>query len=79
MAKVAVIYDSAAHNTEMMAEAIAEGISSEGVEVKVSHVREAKLEDIRDADGIALGSGTYHHEIMPSQAERLWDGNIRPQ
>jgi flavodoxin short chain len=66
MTKVAIIYDSATHNTEIMAEAIAEGIRSEGVEVKFSHVHEARIEDIIDADGIVLGSGTYHHEMMPT-------------
>lgn len=66
MAKVAIIYDTATHNTEMMAEAIAEGLRSESIDVKLSHVYEAKLEDIKDADGIVLGSGTYHHEMMPT-------------
>lgn len=66
MAKVAIIYDTATHNTEIMAKAIAEGISSEGVDVKLSHVHEAKFEDIEDADAVVLGSGTYHHEMMPT-------------
>lgn len=66
MAKVAIIYDTATRNTEIMAEAIAEGVRAEGVEVKLSHVHEARLEDIKDADGVAFGSGTYHHEMMPS-------------
>ncbi len=66
MAKVAIIYDSATHNTEMMAKAIAEGINSEKVDVKISHVHEAKMEDIENIDGLVLGSGTYHHEIMPA-------------
>ncbi|MFA4936163.1 MAG: flavodoxin domain-containing protein [Candidatus Methanoperedens sp.] len=66
MAKVAIIYDSATHNTEMMAKAIAEGIKSEGLSVKLTHVHEAKIEEIRGIDGLVLGSGTYHHEIMPA-------------
>lgn len=66
MAEVAIVYDSATHNTEMMAKAIAEGIRSEGVIVRLSHVHDAKIEDIKDADGVVLGSGTYHHEIMPA-------------
>ncbi|MCZ7356822.1 MAG: flavodoxin domain-containing protein [Candidatus Methanoperedens sp.] len=66
MAKVAIIYDSATHNTEAMAKAIAEGIKSEKVDVNLSHVHEAKIEDIRNVDGVVLGSGTYHHEIMPA-------------
>ena len=66
MAKVAIIYDSATHNTETMAKATAEGIKSEKVDVKLSHVHEAKMEDIRNVDGVVLGSGTYHHEIMPA-------------
>lgn len=66
MAKAAIIYDTATHNTEIMAEAIAEGVRSEGVEVKLSHVHEATLEDIENADAVVLGSGTYHHEMMPT-------------
>lgn len=80
MAKVTIIYDSATHNTEIMAKAIAEGISSEGVDVKLSHVHEAKLEDIMDADGVVLGSGTYHHEIMPTLEvfiEKAKDANLK--
>ncbi len=66
MAKVVILYDTATRNTEIMAKAIAEGVRAEGVEVKVSHVHEAKLEDIKDANGVAFGSGTYHHEMMPT-------------
>ena len=66
MAKVAIIYDSATHNTEIMAKAIAEGLRSEGIDVKISHVHEARIEDIKGMDGMVLGSGTYHHEIMPA-------------
>ena len=66
MAKVAIIYDSATHNTEIMAKAIAEGIKTEGIAVRLTHVHEAKIEDIKGIDGLVLGSGTYHHEIMPA-------------
>jgi flavorubredoxin len=66
MSKVAIIYDSATHNTEIMANAIADGVKSEGIEVKISHVHEAKIKDIEGIDGLILGSGTYHHEIMPA-------------
>ncbi len=66
MSKVAIIFDSATHNTEMMARAIAEGLRGEDIDIKMSHVHEAGIEDIRDIDGLVLGSGTYHHEIMPA-------------
>jgi len=66
MSKVAIIYDSATHNTEIMANAIADGARSEGIEVKISHVHEAKIKDLEGIDGLVLGSGTYHHEIMPA-------------
>ena len=46
MSKVAIIYDSATHNTEIMAKAIAQGLESEGLDVKLTHVHEAKIEDI---------------------------------
>jgi len=38
MSKVAIIYDSATHNTEIMAKAIAEGLKTEEIEVNISHV-----------------------------------------
>jgi len=66
MTKVAIIYDSATHNTEIMAQAIAQGLESEGLDVMLTHVHEAKIEDILGIDGLVLGSGTYHHEIMPA-------------
>ncbi len=66
MTKVAIIFDSATHNTEIMAKAIAEGIKSEGVDVNLKHVHEANIEDIKGVDGVVFGSGTYHHEIMPA-------------
>jgi flavorubredoxin len=66
MSKVAIIYDSATHNTEIMAKAIAEGMKEEGIEVKISHVHEAGIKDIEGIEGLVLGSGTYHHEIMPA-------------
>jgi len=66
MAKVAIIFDSATHNTEIMAKAIAEGIRSEGLDIRLTHVHEVRIEDIEGIDGLVLGSGTYHHEIMPA-------------
>jgi flavodoxin short chain len=66
MTTVAIIYDSATHNTEIMAKAIAQALESEGLDVKLTHVHEAKIEDIKGIDGLVLGSGTYHHEIMPA-------------
>lgn len=66
MTTVAIIYDSATHNTEIMAKAIAQALESEGLDVKLTHVHEAKIEDIKGIDGLILGSGTYHHEIMPA-------------
>ncbi|MCX9083441.1 MAG: flavodoxin domain-containing protein [Candidatus Methanoperedens sp.] len=66
MPKVAIIFDSATHHTETMANAIADGVRSEGIEVRISHVHEAKLKDLEGIDGLVLGSGTYHHEIMPA-------------
>jgi len=48
-----------------MANVIADGVKSEGVEVKILHVHEARIKDIEGIDGLVLGSGTYHHEIMP--------------
>ncbi len=44
MVKVFVFYDSKYGNTKLVAEKIAEGLKSEGVEADLSYVKEAALD-----------------------------------
>ncbi|NLM04791.1 MAG: flavodoxin, partial [Clostridiales bacterium] len=55
MAKVSIIYWSGTGNTEIMAENIAEGAKSAGVEVELLNVSEASIDNVINADVVALG------------------------
>ncbi len=57
---VLIVYDSHTGNTEKMAQAVSEGVESEGVEVAVKRVEEATVGEIRDVHGVILGSPVYY-------------------
>ena len=70
--KALVIYDTMWHSTEMMAKAVADGIESTGVSVKlldlsVNH-RSEIVTDIIDAKGICLGCPTLNNGLLPQMA-----------
>ncbi len=65
MPKVVVVYLSTSGNTKAMADAIAEGVASRNIDVSVVSFHEAKMEDIKSADAIALGSSTFHYKMLP--------------
>ena len=56
MKKVSIIYWSNGGNVEVLANAISEGVNSKEVEVETKHVADATIEDILEADAVALGS-----------------------
>ena len=56
MKKVSIIYWSNGGNVEILANAISEGVNSKEVEVETKHVADATIEDILEADAVALGS-----------------------
>ncbi|MGZ7120172.1 MAG: flavodoxin domain-containing protein, partial [Methanobacterium sp.] len=64
MAGVIVVYLSTSGNTKAMADAIAEGVRSRNVEVKTVNFHEARIEDIRSADAIAIGSSTFYYKML---------------
>lgn len=71
MKKIAVIYWSGTGNTELMAQAVAEGASLEETDTKLYTVEEAHDVDLDKFYGIALG--------CPSMgAEELEDGEFEP-
>jgi flavodoxin short chain len=65
MPKVVVVYLSTSGNTKAMAEAIVEGAISRNVDASSMNFHEAKIEDIKAADAIAIGSSTFHYKILP--------------
>jgi multimeric flavodoxin WrbA len=57
MARILIIFHSQTGNTELMAKAVAEGAGSiENTEVVLKHARDATLEDLIRADGLAIGT-----------------------
>lgn len=63
MKKLVVIYWSGTGNTEMMAEAIAEG-AKEIADVKVLFVDKATKDDVINADAVALGCPSMGNEVL---------------
>jgi len=73
--KALVIYDTMWHSTEMMADAIAAGISEEGVDVRPMHLRKWHRSDIMaealDAKAIVVGSPTLNNQLFPTISDLL--------
>lgn len=64
MNKVVVVYWSGTGNTEMMAEAVLEGVSGENREVKLLEVENAEVKDVVNADAVALGCPSMGAEAL---------------
>jgi flavorubredoxin len=56
MSKIVVVYLSTSGNTKVMADAVAEGIASRNVSVMTMNFHEARIEEIKTADALAIGS-----------------------
>ncbi|MDD3408431.1 MULTISPECIES: FprA family A-type flavoprotein [Methanobrevibacter] len=67
--KITVIYDTMHHSTEKMAYSVAEGIMSEGVEVKMYFMQEDGADDVvsdvLDSKAIAVGAPTMMNNPFP--------------
>lgn len=64
MKKVAVIYWSGTGNTELMANAVAEGAKLEGAEVSLLTAAEADQQIVEEADYLALGCPSMGNEVL---------------
>ena len=71
-----ILYYTQSGNTERMARAIAEGAEAGGVQAQVKRVEECGLEDLVQADGLALGSPTYFSNVS-WQVKKLIDESIK--
>jgi len=71
MPKVIVIYLSTSGNTKAMADAIVEGASPRNVDAKAVNFHEAKMEDLKAADAIAIGSSTFYYKMLPPMEKFL--------
>ncbi len=65
MPKVVVVYLSTSGNTKAMADAIVEGIKSRNVDAIEMNFNEASIEELKDADAIAIGSSTFYYRMLP--------------
>ena len=65
MPKVVVVYLSTSGNTKLMADAIVEGAVSRNVEAKAVNFHEARIEDLKAADAIAIGYSTFYYKMLP--------------
>ncbi len=72
MPKVVIVYLSTSGNTKAMAEAIAEGVKSRNVDAIAVNFQKARIEDIKDADAIAIGSSTFYYKML-SPMEKFID------
>lgn len=73
MGKVLVLYASRSNETKGIADLIAEGVRISGHEVEVKKNTEIKNEeDLKNYDGYAFGSATYHGEMISSMKQLLF-------
>jgi len=73
--KAIVVYDTMWHSTEKMADAIAEGISDQQVEVRPMYLRKWHRSDIMtevvDARAVVVGSPTLNNGLFPTVSDFL--------
>ncbi len=74
--KITIIYDTMHYSTQKMAHALAEGVMSEGVDVKMYYLHEDErseiVKDILDSKAIALGAPTIYDEPFPSIGDLIY-------
>ncbi len=73
--KIVIVYDTMWGSTDKMARSIAEGASSQGVEVKLLKLRSADksevVTEILDAKAVVVGSPTLNNGIFPTMGAFL--------
>ena len=71
--KAVVVYDTMWNSTKTMAEDIAEGIASKGMEVLIFRMsdsdRSMVMKEILDARAVVMGSPTINNSLFPSMAD----------
>jgi len=74
--KITIIYDTMHSSTQKMAHAMANGVMSEGVDVKLYYLHEDErseiVKDILDSKAIALGAPTIYDEPFPSVGDLIY-------
>ena len=75
MPKALVIYYSRSGHTAKMAEALSEGISKAKVSVTLVEAEKAKVDDLKEADAIIVGSPCYYGS-MAGQLKSFLDESV---
>jgi flavodoxin I len=73
MAKLLMVYTSMTGNTEEIANAIAEGIQEEGIDLEVKEVLDADAKELEEYDGILLGAYTWGDGELPDDFLDFYD------
>ena len=73
--KAVLVYDTMWHSTERMAEAIAAGLSAEGIQVRPMYLRKWHRSDVMtevlDAKAVIVGSPTLNNGLFPTVSDFL--------
>ena len=64
MSKISIVYWSGTGNTQLMAEAVKEGIKDSGKDAVLLTVDQANLDDLKEADAFALGCPSMGDEVL---------------
>ena len=82
--KVVIVYDTMWGSTDKMARAIAEGSTSQGVDVKILKLRSSDqteaMTEILDAKAVVVGSPTLNNQMFPTLGQFLtYATGLRPK
>ena len=73
--KAVIVYDTMWHSTELMADAIAKGLSEEGIDNRPMYLRKWHRSDVMtevmDASAVIVGSPTLNNNLFPTVADIL--------
>jgi NAD(P)H dehydrogenase (quinone) len=75
MPKGLVIYYTRSGNTKMMAQTIAESMDAAGLPTRCKSVADVSVDDLLEADAIAVGSPTYYGRMCAAIAQ-LFDESV---
>ena len=76
MARILICYYSRSGNTKKMAYLIQKGVMEEGADVDTKNVKDVRVDDLKDYDGIIIGSPTYYGG-MAAPVKDLLDRSIK--
>ncbi|RJP61909.1 MAG: flavodoxin family protein [Candidatus Auribacter fodinae] len=76
MPKVLIIYYTLSNNTKKMAELISKGVRDTGCEAVLKNVADTSIDELRDYEGIVIGSPTYYG-AMAYQVKKLIDESVK--